>query len=137
MQTRPPVGCTAGPAGGKMREWVATITGPAFSPYHGGVFRLAIEFPNEYPQVPPKVKFLTKIYHMNVAEDGDICLDILDQHKKWNPNISVSSILTALMGLLSKPNPDDPLNYEKGQLYKKDQIVYSINAQEWTNLYAK
>ena len=33
-----------------------------------GVFRLELFLPEEYPLAPPKVRFLTKIYHPNIVE---------------------------------------------------------------------
>lgn len=35
--------------------------------WEGGVFSLELQFTAEYPTKPPKVKFLTKIYHPNGA----------------------------------------------------------------------
>ena len=34
----------------------------------GGVFKLELFLPEEYPMNPPKVRFLTKIYHPNIGE---------------------------------------------------------------------
>lgn len=33
----------------------------------GGVFKLELFLPEEYPMNPPKVRFLTKIYHPNIG----------------------------------------------------------------------
>jgi len=33
-----------------------------------GVFHLELFLPEEYPMSPPKVRFLTKIYHPNIGE---------------------------------------------------------------------
>lgn len=36
--------------------------------FTGGVFKLELFLPEEYPMSPPKVRFLTKIYHPNIGE---------------------------------------------------------------------
>jgi ubiquitin-protein ligase len=42
-----------------------------------GVFRLELFLPEEYPMAPPKVRFLTKIYHPNI---GIWCSSLLSAH---------------------------------------------------------
>lgn len=36
-------------------------------PRTDGVFKLELFLPEEYPMAPPKVRFLTKIYHPNIG----------------------------------------------------------------------
>ena len=55
----------------------AVLLGPPDTPYSGGVFKLEILLPERYPFEPPKLRFVTQIYHPNVDEGGRICLDIL------------------------------------------------------------
>lgn len=43
----------------------------------GGNFKLELFLPDDYPMVPPKIRFLTKIFHPNVDKLGRICLDVL------------------------------------------------------------
>ncbi len=58
-------------------KWEAVILGPDETEWEGGVFNLKIEFGEDYPTKPPKVTFLTKMYHPNIYQNGEICLDIL------------------------------------------------------------
>ena len=46
------------------------MAGPPDSPFAGGEFTLEIYLPDEYPLVPPKVLFRTKLYHPNIDKLG-------------------------------------------------------------------
>lgn len=127
--------CTAGPIDGSdYYKWKGTIMGPSDSPYQGGVFFLNITFPHDYPFKPPKVSFVTKIYHPNVNSNGDICLDILKN--AWSPALTITKVLLSISSLLCDPNPDDPLVPEIANIYKSNREKYDYNAKEWTKKYA-
>lgn len=59
------------------RYFKVIIDGPSESPYEGGKFKVELFLPDEYPMAPPKVRFMTKLYHPNIDKLGRICLDIL------------------------------------------------------------
>ena len=86
-----------------LQRWTATLIGPDDSVYSGGIFHLDIVMPTNYPFVPPKVAFKTRIYHMNINRDGAICLDILKRN--WSPALSISKLMLSLLSLLTDPNP--------------------------------
>ena len=130
----PPSNCSAAPEGDDMYHWSATIIGPSSSVYEGGIFSLSIEFPPNYPFKPPKIRFLTKIYHPNINSTGGICLDILKNN--WSPALTINKLLISICSLLAEPNPDDPLVPYIANLLKTNKTQHDINAREHTLQYA-
>lgn len=114
--------------------WEAKIIGPENTPYHNGIFKLKIEFPQDYPFKPPKIVFLTKIYHCNVNNSGGICLDILKD--MWSPALTVNKILLSISSLLDDQNPSDPLMPEIANQYINNKEEFFKTAKEYTELYA-
>ena len=135
MKINPPFNCSAGPnSEDDLFSWSATIYGPVGSPYEGGVFELDINFPNDYPFKPPKIIFLTKIFHCNINSKGFICLDILKD--KWSPALTISKVLLSICSLLDDQNPNDPLEPDIAKLYESNKNEFLRQAQIYTNLYA-
>ena len=97
-------------------KWRALIQGLE-GPWQDGVFELEMNFPEDYPQYPPKVKFITPIFHPNVYNNGNICLDILQ--KEWSSAYDVKSILYSIQLLLNEPNPESPANHQASDLYRQ------------------
>lgn len=136
IRTKPPENCSAGlyGSGDDLLHWTATIMGPKDTPYEGGVFVLDILFSKQYPFKPPTIKFVTKVYHPNIDQSGNICLDILKT--QWSPALSISKVLLSICSLLTDPNADDPLNPEAAGIYKKNRVLYEMKAREYTEKYA-
>jgi ubiquitin-conjugating enzyme E2 D/E len=135
IQQDPPSNCTAGPVStDDFFTWEAMIFGPSDSPFVGGLFKLSISFPSDYPFKPPIVTFKTKIYHPNINAAGGICLDILKN--QWSPALTISKVLLSILSLLTDANPNDPLVPEIANQYKNDRTAYDEKARAWTQLYA-
>ena len=115
--------------------WEIILNGPQSSLYDGYMFKLLMEIPNNYPNTPPKVKFITPIKHLNVNLDGDICLNIL-KNDEWMPSLTIPSIIISIVSLLSDPNPDDPLNSELCQKYRSSPETYKKEILEYCHTYA-
>ena len=130
----PPSYCSAGMINDDIHHWQATIMGPPDSPYEGGIFKLDIHFPMNYPFKPPKCNFITKIYHPNISAAGSICVDILKHN--WSPALTISKVLLSICSLLTDPNPKDPLEPKIAKEYINTREVFNNNAKSWTMLYA-
>lgn len=128
-------GISASPHEENIRYFNVAIFGPQTSPYEGGVFQLELFLPEEYPMVPPKVRFVTKIYHPNIDKLGRICLDIL--RDKWSPALQIRTVLLSIQALLSAPNPDDPLANDVAEHWKRDEKTAMETARQWTRQHAQ
>jgi ubiquitin-conjugating enzyme E2 D/E len=104
-------------------KWEAYIFGPTKSPYEDGKFLLDISIPSDYPFKPPKIKFITRIFHPNINSTGEICIDTLKNN--WSPSLTLDKVLLSIIALLDNPNPDDPLDAEAASLYKNDRNKYN------------
>ena len=112
----PPSGVTGAPLDTNIMLWQAVIFGPDDTPWEGGTFRLCLEFLEDYPNKAPSVRFLTRMFHPNIYNNGQICLDILQN--QWSPIYDISAILTSIQSLLCDPNPNSPANSEAARLYQ-------------------
>ena len=134
LLAEPVEGVSATPYEDNMRNFNVVIAGPMDSPFDGGLFRLELFLPAEYPMGPPKVRFLTKMYHPNIDRLGRICLDILKD--KWSPALQIRTVLISIQALLSAPNPDDPLDNTVADHWKTDEPGAVSKAREYTQRYA-
>lgn len=122
--------------GDDIKHWKGTIFGPKDTCYEGGVFKINIEIPPDYPFKPPIMKFETRIWHPNISsQTGAICLDILKN--EWTPALTIRTALISLQALLSSPEPDDPQDAEVATMYKGDRAEFNRKAAEWVATFAK
>ncbi|KAJ6360216.1 hypothetical protein OIU77_004258 [Salix suchowensis] len=109
--------------------------GPDDTPWDGGTFKLTLQFTEDYPNKPPTVRFVSRMFHPNIYADGSICLDILQN--QWSPIYDVAAILTSIQSLLCDPNPNSPANSEAARMFSENKREYNrrvreIVEQSWT-----
>ncbi|KAJ3441000.1 ubiquitin-conjugating enzyme e2 t [Anaeramoeba flamelloides] len=138
LSLEPPEGISVWVVGSEVTQLEASIKGPKGTSYEDGQFKLTIQIPNRYPFEPPKIKFLTKIYHPNIDSSGRICLDTLKLPPMggWKPVISLGSILQMIRLLLEEPNPHDGLMAGISQEYIQNRRQFEKKAKETTLKYA-
>ncbi|KAG2471292.1 UB2G1 enzyme, partial [Polypterus senegalus] len=104
-------------------KWEVVIIGPQDTLYEGGFFKAYLTFPYDYPLRPPKMKFITEIWHPNVAKNGDVCISILHEpgedkfgyekpEERWLPIHTVETIMISVISMLADPNSDSPANVD-------------------------
>ncbi|CAG7865617.1 unnamed protein product [Brassica rapa] len=85
-------------------QWSVSIMGPPDTLYEGGFFNAIMTFPEEYPNLPPTVRFTSEMWHPNVYSDGKVCISILHPpgddpngyelaSERWNPVHTVTHLL--------------------------------------------
>ena len=124
------IGSSAGPKKKTdIYNWNILLKGPNNSCYEDGLFKLSLEFPKNYPEDPPKIKFVTKIFHPNVSfSDGVICISSLSSD--WDPSSNIINVIYSIYDLLKKPNLGHGLNDEALSLYQNDYENFSIKVKE-------
>ena len=127
------IGSSAGPQ--KKTDiftWNVLIKGPKKSCYENALFKLLLKFPENYPEDPPEIKFITKIYHPNISlDDGVICVS--SKSTEWNNNRNIINIIYSIYDLLKNPNLSHGLNKEALLLYKNDFEGFKKKVKEFNN----
>lgn len=120
---------------GSLVDLRGRISGPPDTPYEGGIFLLDIKIPETYPFNPPKVKFITKVWHPNISSaTGAICLDILKD--QWAAAMTIRTVLLSLQALLAAAEPDDPQDAVVAKQYKENIDMFRRTAKHWTEVHA-
>lgn len=113
-------------------RWEVLIIGPPDTLYEGGVFKAHLTFPKDYPLRPPKMKFITEIWHPNVDKNGDVCISILHEpgedkygyekpEERWLPIHTVETIMISVISMLADPNGDSPANVDAAKEWREDR----------------
>ncbi|XP_042907899.1 ubiquitin-conjugating enzyme E2 G1 [Parasteatoda tepidariorum] len=116
-------------------KWEVLIIGPPDTLYEGGFFKAHLYFPKEYPLRPPKMKFITEIWHPNIDKTGDVCISILHEpgddkfgyekaSERWLPVHTVETILISVISMLADPNDESPANVDAAKEWRENYTEF-------------
>ncbi|KAM1748346.1 hypothetical protein ACFX1T_009241 [Malus domestica] len=135
LDESPPEGIQVGLNDDDFSIIYADIEGPAGTPYENGVFHMKLLLSRDFPHSPPKGYFLTKIFHPNIATNGEICVNTLK--KDWNPSLGLRHVLIVVRCLLIEPFPESALNEQAGKMLLENYEEYARHARLYTGIHAK
>ena len=123
-------------------KWSVLFTGPEDTIFEGGFFFFFFTFPEDFPQNPPEMKFITEMFHPNIYKDGKVCISILhspgvdifnDQEKaeeRWRPSLGVEQILISVISMLNDPNCDSPANIDAAVMFRNNRKEYEKKVRQ-------
>ena len=127
------------------KDWKVSMIGPKDTSYKGGLFILNVSFPDNYPNEPPEVNFLTPIYHLNINPKaskneenkfnklGYISISSLTW---WNPKYKIKEILYNIYSLFYFANPNNAYGIERAKEYNDYREWYEEKVKYFTKKYA-
>ncbi|RDL37201.1 putative UBC8-E2 ubiquitin-conjugating enzyme [Venustampulla echinocandica] len=118
------------------QEFYVRFKGPEETPFQGGLWKVHVELPDQYPYKSPSIGFVNRIFHPNIDElSGSVCLDVINQ--TWSPMFDMINIFEVFLPqLLRYPNPTDPLNGEAAALLMREPKSYDAKVKEYVIKYA-
>lgn len=146
MTEDPTEGIIAAPiSDDKFFEWEAVIMGPEGTPYECGLFVARLKFPPDYPLLPPKMTFISKLWHPNIYANGDVCISILhppgedpnryeSSAERWSPVQSVEKVLISVMSMLAEPNDESPANIDAAKMWRDNRPLFNKTVEDCVRL---
>eukprot|EP00347_Sterkiella_histriomuscorum_P003324 403364722 len=131
-----PFGFGAKPMTGDDKEssdlfrWECTIPGKQGSPWEGGVYKLTMEFSEDYPNKPPKCKFQPVLFHPNIYPSGTVCLSILNEDEDWRPSLTIPQILIGIQDLMNNPNEKSPAQADPYIMFTQNKAEYLLRVRK-------
>jgi ubiquitin-conjugating enzyme E2 Z len=119
-----------------MTKGYAMIIGPSNTPYFGGYYFFAFDYPIDYPFSPPKVTYMTNDgktrFNPNLYKCGKVCVSILNTWSgdKWSSCQTINSVLLTLVSLLN----ESPFENEPGRSKNSPDFIPYQKSIEFKNI---
>ena len=136
LNRTPIAGVEVAPTENDVMIWNIHIDGPEGTPFIGGRFTVNLDFTDNYPFKPPKIKFITKIYHPGVKTDtGEICTQAIEQN--WVPTLNAKFVIEAILTVLKTPNAENAQEMSIASQWQSNRQAWEATAAEWVQQYAQ
>ena len=120
--------------------WRVTILGACDSSYKGALFLMEFTFQNDYPEKPPKIRFLTPNYHLNVNSRNDQELGLIQPNlinKWWNSSNNIMELASKIFTLFYFQYPEYAFEIERAKEYKENKSLFEEKAKYFNQKYAE
>lgn len=143
LTRNPPEGVSVGPKDDNLFVWEVLIVGPAGTILEEGMFKAELKFPEDFPNSPPEMRFITPMWHPNIYPDGKVCISILhapgvdrfnqqeSADERWRPILGVEQVLVSVIAMLNEPNPDSPANIDAAKQFREDPKGYRRKVRDF------
>lgn len=84
-----------------LSDWNGSIVGPPHSAFENRIYTLQIHCGSDYPEVPPTVKFLTKVHVPWVDSHGNVLKSSCQVLSHWQKNYTIKTVLSELKRMMS------------------------------------
>ncbi|EPB68361.1 ubiquitin--protein ligase [Ancylostoma ceylanicum] len=108
-------------------KWEVLVIGPPDTLYEGGFFKAILDFPKDYPQKPPKMKFLIRMVmfaSLFCHDPGDDKWGYERPEERWLPVHTVETILLSVISMLADPNFESPANVDAAKMQRENYAEF-------------
>jgi ubiquitin-protein ligase len=112
------------------KVWRVALLGSHNSEYQNRWWYLSIEFTDRYPYQAPLIHFVFSPFHINISEEGTICMDALSEG--YSHVFHAIDLFDKIRDLMAHPNPNTPIDFERWSL-PKNQFLANIQTYNIKN----
>lgn len=123
-------------------HWRVTLIGQSDTLYSGCMLPAQLDFPDNFPNLPPTFRFLCPMCHPNInsgakepEKKGLVCISILHnpgvdefnqgeaRYQRWLPIYTIEAIIVSVLDMLNNPNTGSPEDIEANKffMYRKSE----------------